>query len=86
MANNILPLEIKHNYDDYPVQFHNIHTEQNMIPKEVVANIIKTALFGRKKDLAKLPNNLICMRDGDFWTTWDFVFEVRDACLKEWKR
>ncbi len=58
-------------------------TEANAIPDVVLKNILMVYEVGRKKDIAKLPNNLICLRNGDFWTTWDKVIEMREKIKEE---
>ncbi len=62
-----------------------IRNEQNKIPDTVLANILKVYEFGKKKDLKKIPNEFICMRNGDFWTTWSKVFEMRDFLKRQKK-
>lgn len=57
--------------------------EQNRIPYEVLVNILKVYEFGKKKDLNRLPNDFICLRNGNFWTTWSEVFQIRDGIQKE---
>ena len=54
-------------------------TKDNMIPDQVLIDILCTYEFGRKEDLDKIPNHLICKRNGDFWTTWDRIFKIRDS-------
>ena len=52
--------------------------ENNAIPDDVLSNILLVYEKGKREDIAKLPNNLICLRNGDFWTTWDKVIEKRE--------
>lgn len=54
-----------------------ICTEGNKIPEQVLIDILGVYEFGEEEHLSKLPNNLICQRDGSFWTTWDRVFKIR---------
>ena len=53
-------------------------SKENAIPDQVLVDILNVYRFGRKEDIPKLPNNLICQIDGSFWTTWDRVLEIRD--------
>jgi hypothetical protein len=57
-------------------------TKENMIPDDVLINILKIYAFGEKEDIKKLPNNLVCLENGDFWTTWDKIIEIREMHKK----
>ena len=52
-------------------------TKENAIPDSVLIDILSVYQFGTKEGLANAPNNLVCQRDGSFWTTGDRIFEVR---------
>lgn len=52
--------------------------KENAIPDEVLTNICMVYELGKREDISKLPNNLICLRNGDFWTTWEAVIEKRE--------
>ena len=57
-------------------------SKENQIPDQVLIDILSVYEFGKKEEIKELPNNLICQRNGDFWTTWDRVIEIRKK-LKE---
>ena len=59
--------------------------KQNALPEHILTSILNVYEFGRKEDIEKLPNNLICMSNGDFWTTWDRVIEIRETLKKDEK-
>ena len=58
-------------------------TKENKIPDQVLIDILRIYEFGREEDLILLKEtmgevgNLVCMRSGDFWTTWGRIFEIR---------
>jgi len=55
-----------------------ITTEQNRIPDAVLVDILCVYEFAKREDIPALPNELICKRNGDFWTTWTKVLDIRD--------
>ena len=55
-----------------------ITTEKNKIPHCVLRDILMVYEHGKREDVGKYPNEFICERNGDFWTTWSEVFELRD--------
>ena len=62
-----------------------VRTEHNKIPDSVLRDILGVYEFGEEKDLKTIPNDFICMRNGDFWTTWTRVFEIRDYLKRQKK-
>lgn len=54
-----------------------ICSESNKLPDSVLIDILSVYEFGKQEDLKKMPNNLICKNNGDFWTTWERIFEIR---------
>ena len=60
-----------------------VRTEHNKIPDSVLRDILGVYEFGEEKDLKTIPNDFICMRNGDFWTTWTRVFEIRDYLKRQ---
>lgn len=76
------PLEIKINKQLDLISESQICNRCNMIPLQVVEDIIMVYEFGNPKYLDDLPNNLICKRDGNFWTTWDYVLSLRNKIVE----
>lgn len=54
------------------------HNKFNMIPDQQLIDILTVYASGKREDIKNLPNELICSRNGDFWTTWSKVFDIRD--------
>lgn len=54
------------------------------IPDSVLVDILLVYECGTEENLNEIPNDLICDFDGNFWTTWKKVFEIRSRICK-WK-
>jgi len=75
------PLEIKLN-SKFPQLSRPQLNKEHMIPTCVVRDIIMVYEFGDLKDLNNLPNNLVCMLGGSFWTTWDYILSLKPIINK----
>ena len=60
-----------------------IRNEYNKIPHQQLLDILRVFSYAKREDIKKLPNNFICRYNGDFWTTWDEVLDIRDKIEKE---
>ena len=60
-----------------------IRNDRNKIPREQLADILRVFSYAKREDIKELPSNFICKRNGDFWTTWDEVLDIRDIILNE---
>ena len=56
--------------------------KDNAIPDQVLRDILSVYEFGELSQLGDLPD-LICQRDGSFWTTWSRVIEIRNSIRKD---
>ena len=56
--------------------------KENMIPDQVLIDILRVYEFRVKDDIKKIPNDLIYEGNGNFWTTWSRIFEIRSGLKK----
>lgn len=55
----------------------------NKIPMSVLREILCVYEKGKEEDLKKIPNNLICDPNGNFWITWEEVFLIRSQIERD---
>lgn len=52
------------------------------IPESVLVDLLLVYENGSEDMLNHLQNSFICDFDGNFWTTWEKVFEIRSRIRK----
>ena len=67
----------------FMVRIPRICSEYNKIPHQVLIDILMVFEHGIRDQIKDLPNNLICKANGDFWTTWEEVLDLRDTIKKD---